>query len=273
MPSDFLTVATFDADDIPAATDAMARLRAHALDAVIVKGVYPADALAKLPPQLAENTPDFVKTTFPPAFCAYFYGINLNLAEPDLEPYFAAEPAFRAQLAEVDFGGAPLEQRVTQILSKLDEDRPYSAAPGETGGRHFFTTLRAHLTGGYIPAHFDNEAAIRPTYRHIAALCEPDIYSFVLCIDQAEAGGALEVYNLTADTDANAFRNHDTGRPKHDLAGVEKESIRLQPGEMIILHSSRYLHGVSKVEGGRTRWSVCSFMALAKDGSQVYCWG
>lgn len=273
MEPSFLKTLICDASDPALSPDAMARLRAGDLGAVIVRGVYPKDALAALPAQLAANTPDFIKTTFPPAFCAYFYGINLNLASRDLAPYFAAEPAFRARLAALDFGGAPLQSRICDLLSKLDQDRPYGAAPGPAGTRHFFTTLRAHLTGGYIPAHFDNEAAVRPTYAHIAALCEPDIYSFVLCIDQAKAGGALDVYDVTADIGADAFQNRDRAIPKPDLNGVAKVSIRLEPGEMVILHSSRYLHGVSKVEGDRTRWTACSFMALAKDGSQVYCWG
>jgi len=47
-----------------------------------------------------------------------------------------------------------------------------------------------------FPPHFDNEAAVRTTYKYISAQCEADIYSFVLCIDQAKEGGALEVYNL-----------------------------------------------------------------------------
>ncbi len=94
-----------------------------------------------------------------------------------------------------------------------------------------------------------------------------------MCIDPAEAGGALGVYNPTSINDVHHFRNADTGQAKRDLSDVEKVSIRLEPGEMVILHSSRYLHGVSKVQGDRTRWTACSFMALAKDGSQVYCWG
>lgn len=114
---------------------------------------------------------------------------------------------------------------------------------------------------------------MRPTYQHIAKLCEPDIYSFVLCIDQAAKGGALEVYNLTSKDAAAEFRNDDCGGRKKDLSTIEKTSIRLAPGELVILHSSRFLHSVSKVEGKRTRWTVCSFMALAKDGTQVYCWG
>jgi hypothetical protein len=274
MQSSFLKIETYQADQLAQAAGALGRLRDNETGAIILREVYPKEALAKLPYVLGNNLPDFIKTTFPPAFCAYFYGINLNLAEPDLTPYFAAEPAFRSNLAALEFGGAPLQDRVCTLLSHLDEDRPYGAAPGpHPGEQHFFTTLRAHLTGGYIPAHFDNEAAVRPTYKHIAAMCQPDIYSFVLCIDQAEGGGALDVYNLTSQSAAADFRNYDAQGHKKDLSTVEHTAIRLEPGEMVILHSSRYLHGVSKVQGDRTRWTACSFMALSRDGSQAFCWG
>lgn len=273
MHSSFLKIEHYQAGHLDDTGTAIARLRKNDIDAIILRDVYPREVLSKLPDILDVNAPGFIKTTFPPAFCAYFYGINLNLAEPNLDPYFSAEPDFRKKLEALDLGGVPLQNRICSLLSKLDENRAYSAAPGPSGAKHFFTTLRAHLTGGYIPAHFDNEAAMRPTYQHIAKLCEPDIYSFVLCIDQAEKGGSLEVYNLTSKDAAAEFCNDDRGGRKKDLSTIEKTSIRLAPGELVILHSSRFLHSVSKVEGKRTRWTVCSFMALAKDGTQVYCWG
>lgn len=274
MPTSFLLTETYNANALGQAGDAIKRLRDNDIGAIILQDVYPAEELSRLPAQLAVNAPGFIKTEFPPAFFAYFYGINLNLAAPDLAPYFAAEPAFRAQLAALNLGGPPAQDHICGLLSQLDQNRPYSAAPGPNPGQqHFFTTLRAHLSGGYIPPHFDNESAVRPTYQHISALCEPEIFSFVLCLDQAEEGGALEVYNLTSQTDAAAFRNRDGAGQKMDLSTVEKASIRLAPGEMVILHSSRYLHGVSRVQGARTRWTMCSFMALARDGTQVYCWG
>ena len=200
--------------------------------------------------------------------------MNLNLADRDLAPYFASEPAFSARLAGLDLGGLPAEARLCSLLSSMDEDRRYRAAPGpQPDQRHFFTTLRAHNTGGYIPPHFDNEAALRPTYRHIASMCVSEIYSFVLCLSQAEAGGALEIYDVRSEEDAAAFRNQDGPARKKALETVQRVSVRLAPGEMIVLHSSRYLHGVSPVIGKRTRWSMCSFMALSRTSEEVYCWG
>jgi len=273
MSDSFLKIERIDAANAASVPDALPRLRSGALGALIVENVYPAAHLATLPPLLASNAPGFVVTEFPPAFHAFFYGMNLNLSDPDLVEYFAEEPGFRSRLHAFDLGGPALEPHLTSILSALDEGRPYGAVPGpEPRQRHFFTTLRAHLEGGYIPPHFDNESAMRPSYRYISALCRPEIYSFVLCLQDAEEGGALDVYDVRSAEEAAQFRNIDGGR-RGDLSTRDKASIKLRPGEMVLMQSSRFLHGVSRVVGSRTRWTVCSFMALSKDGTRAYCWG
>lgn len=109
MHSSFLKIEHYQAGHLDAASTAIARLRKNDIDAIILRDVYPKDTLSKLPDLLTTNAPGFIKTTFPEAFCAYFYGINLNLAEPDLAPYFAAEPDFREKLAALDLGGMPLQ--------------------------------------------------------------------------------------------------------------------------------------------------------------------
>lgn len=274
MEQSFLRIETYSANDLSKAGSAIPRLRSDELGAIVLRDVYPADRLNELPRVLENNEPGFMKTDFPPAFKAFFYGMNLNLADRDLAPYFSAEPAFSASLAGLNLGGAPAEERVSSLLSRMDENRPYRAAPGPgPDQRHFFTTLRAHRTGGYIPPHFDNEAALRPTYRYVASMCVSEIYSFVLCLSQAEEGGALDIYDVRSEIEAAAFRNRDGVERKKSLEEAQKVSVRLCPGEMIVLHSSRYLHGVSPVIGARTRWSMCSFMALSRSGEEVYCWG
>src|SRR5260370_24667556 len=97
---------------------------------------------------------------------AYFYGMNLNLTHPDLAAYFEEAPAFCAQLKELFQGSIDLETRVTRLLSALDGGRPYRAAPGPHPPlHHMFTTLWAHLPGGFIPPHFHNEHTSHPRYR------------------------------------------------------------------------------------------------------------
>lgn len=266
----FFRVETVDADAAQAPRDAIGALRAGDLHAVLVRRIYPPEVMKAAVQLLEANRPGFMRSEFPAAFRAFFYGLNLNLAPPDLSAYFAAEPAFRKALAGlVD---PPLEERIAGVLAALDEGRAYLAPPGPgSGQRHFFTTLRAHRTGGYIPEHFDNESAVRPSYRHVARRIRPAIYSFVLAFSRAERGGALEFFDLRADEHGGSFRN--IGGPRRSLDEFERVSIRLSPGDMIIVNSGGFLHRVTPVEGERTRWTACSFMAPSRDGDVVYCWG
>ena len=97
--------------------------------------------------------------------------------------------------------------------------------------------------------------------------------SFVLALTLPDAGGALEVYNarpepLSAPPMAGAPR---PARPR--MESLEAVGFRIPPGSLIILDSGHYLHQVSPVIGPHKRWTVCSFMALCRDRSAVYCWG
>ena len=261
-----------DARDLPEQSELMPALRQGDLHAVLVSNVYDAVTVQAAVTALEANAPGFIESSFPAAFRAGFYGLNLNLADPDLTPYFQAEPAFRKALSGLvapDF-----ERRVTSVLSRLDDNHTYCAAPGPTpGSRHFFTTIRSHGTGGFIPEHFDNESTVRPSFRHLRPLIRPDIYSFVLAFSRAESGGALEFFTLKAEDHAAQFRNIDGPAPNPSVEGLERVSVRLAPGDMIILNSGGFLHRVTPVEGERTRWTACSFMAPARAGSQIYCWG
>lgn len=268
----FFRMETVDANQFPKGYAPLAALRGGMLHAVLLRGVYPAEAMGPVVEMLEANTPRFPKSFFPVAFKAFFYGLNLNLTSPDLEPYFATEPRFRRALAGLMHPG--LEDRVTRLLTALDNGPEYRAAPGPApGARYFFTTLRSHQTGGFIPAHFDNESAVRPSYQHLSTLIQPGIFSFVLAFSRADAGGTLEFFNLRSADHASKFRNIDGPVPPPSVDGVEKASIRLAPGDMILLNSGGYLHRVTPVEGPTTRWTACSFMAPSKDGTHVYCWG
>ncbi len=223
---------------------------------------------------MEEGRHGLVKTEFPAKFAAYFFGINLNLAHPDLVEYFARAPQFRERLARLSDGRLDLEERVTSLLSSLDEGRPYESAPGPTQpSRYMFTTIRAHLPGGYIPAHFDDEQAARPSYRMLTPLIQPKLFSFVLAFSKADEGGALEVFNIHPARQGERIAVGDRSAPKPDLDAAEKVAFRLDPGDLIIFNSGHHLHRLTPVVGNTTRWTACSFMAERRDGDGVYCWG
>jgi hypothetical protein len=246
----------------------LSRMRGGEIEGIIVKRVYDRVTCEAICAELEAGRHGLIRTDFPAKFAAFFYGINLNLTHPDLKEYFAEVPAFREKLSRLFPGGLDLEQRVTRIFSALDQDQAYAAAPGPNSALNYmFTTLRAHLPGGYIPPHFDDEQAARPSYRHLMTLIKGSLFSFVLAFSQAEGGGALEIFNLRPDAVGGR------SAPLPDLASVESVSFRLDPGDMITFNSGRYLHRVTPVTGGKTRWTACSFMAESRTPGRIYCWG
>ncbi|HUZ32092.1 MAG TPA: 2OG-Fe(II) oxygenase [Xanthobacteraceae bacterium] len=252
----------------------LTRLRQREIEGILVKEVYDRRACEAVRAELEAGHHGLIRTDFPAKFAAFFYGINLNLAHPDLNDYFAEVPKFRDGLSRLLPGDLGLESRLTRLMSDLDRDTGYGAAPGpQPGLNYMFTTIRAHLPGGYIPAHFDDEQAARPTYRHLMQIIQMKLFSFVLAFSQAEAGGALEIFNLKPEKEGQRIAAGDRSATKRDLDGVEKVSFRLDPGDMIIFSSGHYLHRVTPVSGEKIRWTACSFMAESKAPGQVYCWG
>lgn len=269
----FLRLIEIDVGEAVRNANALDRIRAGDLQAVIVNGVYSPDALVPVVSQLECNEPGFLQTWFPEKFRSWFYGRNLNLAEPSLAGYFDEAAQFERQLATLFPAGEGIAARVAGVLAALDHGRPFVAAPGpRPGQRYMFTTLRAHQEEGYIPAHFDNEQTLRPTYAHLRSQVDLHMLSFVLTLQMASSGGALQIYDHRCDP-ADAVPISLDGAPKPQLEGLASVSFRIPPGAMIVLDSGRFLHRVSPVEGQRKRWTACSFMALSRERDAMYCWG
>lgn len=262
------------ARDVRLRPDLLTRLRKGDLDAVIVHQVYDGPTCAGLVAQLESQSHGLVRTDFPEKFRAYFLGINLNLAHPELGPYFAEAARFHQGLARLFSGGPDLRARVTELLSALDQGLGYHPPDGPQPGSHYmFATIRAHLKGGYIPAHFDDEQAGRPSYRHLTPIIRRPLFSYVLAFSQAQGGGALDIFDLEAGAGGGPIAIDGRSAPLLDLSGVDRVSFRLAPGDMIIFNSGRRLHRVTPVTGDITRWTACSFMAQSLAGDRVYCWG
>jgi hypothetical protein len=255
-------------------SDRLTALRAQELDGILIQGVYDRATCESICARLEENRAGLIRTDFPAKFAAFFYGINLNLAHPDLTAYFAEVPRFRAGLAKLFPGELDLEKRLARLMSALDGGRPYLAAPGPGPGiDYMFTTIRAHLPGGYIPPHVDDEQAARPSYRLLLPLIQFRLFSFVLAFSQAQDGGALEIFDLHPARSGQPIASNDRSAPTPDLDAIEKVSFRLEPGDMLIFNSGNRLHRVTPVIGSVTRWTACSFMAESGANDCVYCWG
>ena len=269
----FLRIETIDAR-VAGSGDALTRLRCDDIQALIIENVLSASECQRLVADLEAEAQDFPQTSFPGPFRSSFRGANLNLATPDLVDYFAATPRFDAALSAWMRPVGGFEARILDMLSAHDGGLPYRAPPPlDRERRYIATTLRAHREGGYIPAHFDNEQMQRPTFRFLAPLIEGDLFSFVLTLGRGLEGGVLEVFDATADRFGAAFVNRDTPGRRPDLASLDSVVFDVAEGSIVLLRSGRHLHRVRPVVGARTRWTMCSFMAAAKDAAAVLCWG
>ena len=270
----FFEMVTVAAADAARSPDLLTQLRHGKINGIVVKGVYGRATCDAVRAELEQGRHGLVRTDFPAKFAAFFYGINLNLTHPDLKEYFAEAPRFQAGLKRMFPGALDLEGRLTRLMSTLDGGCDYAAAPGpQPGLDYMFTTIRAHLPGGYIPAHFDDEQAARPSYRLLLPLIRLKLFSFVLAFSKADEGGALQIFNLQPEQEGQRIAAGDRSAAKPDLDAVESVSFRLDPGDMIIFNSGHYLHRVTPVVGSTVRWTACSFMAESKAGDRVYCWG
>ncbi len=251
--------------------DVLSQLWSGELQGVMVHGVYRSQELAPLVQALENHQPDFLQTWFPDVFRSWFYGRNLNLTGPDLAPYFEEAEQFQRHLQQ---WSPDFVDRIERCLSALSGGLSVSAPPGpSTSQNYMFTTLRGHDPEGYIPAHCDNEFFLRPSYDHLAQLCEPHILSYVLSFAAGDAGGATEIFDFRQSLQNARLISDDRYGEKPDIAQLESIKIRIPAGSMLIFDSGQYLHRLAPLKGQNRRWTACSFMAKAKQSNDLFCWG
>lgn len=268
----FFRMLEIDNQELSDHRDAMEELRNGDYHGILVRNVFDSAVLTDVVEHLEQHDPPFVQTWFPGPFRSWFFGCNLNLTD-DLQFYFAESPRFAAQLKSLFPDDLGVEDYLSSRLSLLDQGRPFRAPPGPNPDSHYmFTTIRAHMEGGFIPAHVDNEQAVRPSFSHLKTLIEPHLVSFLVCLAAPESGGALEIFDVKTELAAKTIANVDhVASP--DLEGVESMQIHIPAGAMAIVDSGQYVHRVTPIIGSKKRWTLCSFMALSRDHQSMYCWG
>ena len=271
--SNFFRIMVISAAAVARRADAIRRLRQAEFDGIILRDVYDPAACAQLCFGLEEAQNGLVQTAASDQFHGFFPGVNRTSAPPDLTACFPGAPMSHKRLAGLLTNGINLETRVKALLSALDGGCRYVAAPGPGGGTdHMFTTLRAHRSDGCTPSQSDDEQASRHSWRLIMPNIVSDLYSFVLALSQAEAGGELQIFDLRHDGQQFRIADKEASTSHPNIDGVESTKFRLEPGEMIIFNSCRYSYSVTPVTGVKTCWTACSFMAKSRTG-EVLCWG
>ena len=272
-PKPFFSLLELDAADAAHHASSISQLRDGSVTGIVVRNVYSPELMQQTVERLERHDPPFLKTWFPEKFKSWFYGQNLNLMQTDPDTYFHQADEFHQHMRQLLPEPLGVEGRVMKLLSKLDGNRPYRAAPGPDADQTYMvTTFRGHGEDGYIAAHCDNEQALRPAYEHLQTLVSSHMYSMVLLIGKPDAGGELEVFDYRVEPKDSRLMSDDSVR-KPDVTQLSSVRFSLNAGDLIVVDSGRYLHRVTPVIGPNTRWTACSFMAHARERNAVYCWG
>jgi hypothetical protein len=254
--------------------DTFEQLRTGNIQGALVDGVFTEAEVDALVDRFQKHSPPFPKSWFPTRFNSFFYGQNLNLAEPDLQDYFLQAKIFDKQLKMLAAEGLDLVGRISAVLSALDNNGEFIAAPGPgSDDNYMFATIRGHLPGGYIPPHSENEYPRRRSYTHLRSIADAHIYSYILAFTLAESGGELEIFDSARTIAMNRDDSIKQSEDELDLSQCASARFRIPPGSMFLFDSGRYVHQLRTIEGARTRWTISSFMAKSLSADSMLCWG
>ncbi|HHH29839.1 MAG TPA: 2OG-Fe(II) oxygenase [Polyangiaceae bacterium] len=193
----------------------------------------------------------------------------------DMAAYHAQAASFRRALDALfgpDDGG--FEAKIQTLLGRLGGGREVFSPPAADGtGRYTPATIRKLPPGCHIPVHCGNFFLESPGYAHLRqTVAVVDQLSFFFPMQTPEAGGELLVYDLTwGDPTTPKMAEMDMFDPRA-IEAWNHERFAPEVGELLLFDGGRYFHKVSRVEGGRARWTIGGFVGFTKDHDRVVYW-
>jgi len=269
----FIKFETIDVSELGRYPDAIRQMYAGTRGGLVIKNVYAPEQMARVIEQLAVETTQYPRTSFPARFKAHFYGRCLDGSDPALGEYLRDAEQFRAETLAVFADAAPFEARIEEMLRALGGGRDVQL-PRYTDGRAYTpATIRILLEGGQIGTHCGNEAATRPAYTHLNTRIDPaDQISYFLTLQAPAQGGELIVYSLKwSDIDASRIVG-GRSRVEDLLRDAEWMAVAPGPGDLLIFDGGRYFHRVAMVVGERIRWTIGGFVMFARGGDVIHYW-
>jgi hypothetical protein len=269
----FIKFETIDVSELGRHSDALRQMYAGTLGGLVIKNVYSPERMARVVQQLAAETTNYPRTSFPARFKAHFYGRCLDGSDPALDEYLRDAERFRAETLAVFGDGTPFEARIEEMLRALAGGRDVRL-PRYTDGRAYTpATIRILLEGGQIGTHCGNEAATRPAYSHLNTLIDPaDQISYFLTLQAPVQGGELIVYSLKwSDIDESRIVG-GRSRVEDLLRDAEWMAVAPGAGDLLLFDGGRYFHRVAMVVGERIRWTIGGFLMFARAGDVIHYW-
>lgn len=256
--------------------DGLRDIMARRFDGMIIRNVLPREAVASV--LAAVQRGDERLTRYGIAVRgkgAYPHTIPRTLINSmgHMDEYLNMAGPFRQTLEALFAGFEPFEARMGQALGAMSSGLPVDVLHSEEGQSYLSGSFRVLPPGSEIGLHAGNDLLLNlPENQQIHRIldCE-DQLSFFICLQPAEEGGDLNLFNLEyQDTDRGETVN---GLPLwFAINAYERMPVSPGAGDMVLFDGGRIYHEVSEVGGARERVTLGGFLALSHDHSRIYYW-
>lgn len=270
----------FDFLELPAdrAHEQLGALRAmyeKRMDGLILRGLYPPEAMALVAERLASFSLHSLAANVPQTL-----GRSIVGEAPDLQAYFEDAQQQRVRLRALFSGLGDFEETLVRVFAALTGGLRARLVPGPDGRLATPATVRVMNEGHEIGVHADNEFALMPHAEHLHANLDlSDQLSFFMPISVPEAGGELIVYGLEHADVAHMMPASGAGNTWMEGTAVYDVVSRMDgtaftpgPGDMLIFDGGRYFHRVTKVVGSTPRRTIGGFLGFSRGGDEVLFW-
>lgn len=247
--------------------DLLARTHDGDVDLILVRGWYPAEALAPIVNVLESDDLPVCRMEIPPNRAGLVLGHPLDLCR-DLDQYFDDAAAFEPELSALFGAAGDFAARAADLLGRLS-GRPAEVMPHGDGRRYLSATVRCLAPGGHIRMHCEDQKLVEPPKQRILELARPRVSSFYLMMSPAEEGGELVLYDLTWSQVTPEHLENGRCDPAAISGRHEAHAYEMRAGDVALFGNGR-IHEVSPVRGSRNRWTIGGFFTISKDDERVY---
>jgi hypothetical protein len=277
-PKASFRIATVQADAVADAHISYGDLFDRKLDALIIKGFYDAQEVARIKQGMDSMDRDRLSgyggryTSIPPVF------EKLN-KEGDVSYFARAQQdlSYLKDITQVDFE----EKNFRLFQTMATQGETIASAPFSASGDHFPSGCLRSITPDYgiIRIHADNDFYRGKEQQYGYFLSQVDVrnhVSYIAMIQKAETGGNLVLHDIEYDAYAeidNAMNLiHRTSGQKNHVDTFRKLELKLDEGDLILFSGGQIWHSVSRMGGQSNRYTYGGFSAWSLDRKHIYLW-
>lgn len=192
-------------------------------------------------------------------------GIFLMAYVTRKDDYFSNAISAEEQFQKIFYDVEHPRSRICHVPTHFIPARKVMVAEDD-GHRYSAGIIRVHESGDLAPLHKDNAAAdaIGFSVAHFKHQL-----SCVLCIQHAENGGELVIYDRLWKLADEKFRDVGFGYSRKVIAdNVRRAAVRAKTGDLLIINPKNF-HEILPVSGRVPRITFGLFVGLNDDGTAV----